>query len=129
MTMAKSKITRLRKESKRPDSHSCDGLSFTADRKKAGLPPGRFPRCFWNVKATGRYEEDCDRGEALAIEFLNFSASIPGSLLSSIVGDMPRPLTGVEIAFLGTIGDVAKAGHRPTIRLTQLWSGAKGKAA
>src|SRR5688500_4826615 len=79
-----------------------DVLSFIANRKEVGLPDGRFPRCFWNVKPTGQYGEDCYTGEKLALEYLSFIASVPGRPpdLPGIVGDMPRELTGIEVGFL-----------------------------
>ncbi len=129
--MAKTKVTRLRTKSKtRRRVSPWERLSFIADRKKAGLPEGRFPRCFWNVKPTGDYVEDCDTGQRLALEYLRFIAAGNVPDLPAIVGDMPRPLTGIEVGFLSLVGSAAQTGFRPTLRLTQLWTGpGKSKAA
>ena len=104
-------------------------LSFIADRKKAGLPAGRFPRCFWNVKPTGRYEEDCDTGGRLALEYLSFIAAGYAPDLQGIVADMPRKLTGIEVGFLTMVGYAAQAGQREAARLSEFWKDGMAKRA
>jgi hypothetical protein len=93
-------------------------LSFVAMRDGKTLPKptgDQCPRCFWNVKATGDFEKDCDLGDRLAREYLAFeqtamaAANGPGHL-QHIVGDMPRPLTRVEVNFLIMVSYAAAAG-------------------
>jgi hypothetical protein len=49
------------------------------------------------VQATGESGKDCDLGGRLALEFLDYEERNERcSTLQFIVGDMPRPLTGVE---------------------------------
>ncbi|HXW22031.1 MAG TPA: hypothetical protein VEK14_03915 [Rhodomicrobium sp.] len=90
-------------------------LSFVADRggeasSKSRRKPQR--RCFWRVDATGDYGRDCKLGTRLALEYLTFEEADRdgGGILQCIVADMPRELTGVEIAFLQMVAFAAAAG-------------------
>lgn len=69
------------------------------------------PACFWNVAATGDYAEECEIGRRLALEYLALEAAEENGMghLPKIVADMPRDLTGVEIAFLATVARAAGA--------------------
>ncbi len=95
--------------------HPIAALSFVASRDGKTLPkapPGQPLRCFWHVKPTGGYAHDCEKGKALAFEYLAFEeADVGGSgHLQLIVADMPRQLTGVEISFLTMVSYAAGAG-------------------
>lgn len=93
-------------------------LSFVLDRPRKG-------RCFWNVKPSGRYDADCRLGERLALEYLAYEEADVGGpgLLPSIVCDMPRELTGVEIAFLQLVALQARAGRGRAQQIVGHWSG------
>lgn len=97
-----------------PDIRS---LSFIQDRKRGGL-------LFWNVRSSGSYASDCELGGRLAVEYLTYEeedADGPG-LLQHIVGDMPRDLTGVEIAFLQLVAFQAKVGRGRARQINDYWS-------
>jgi len=101
-------------------------LSFVASRDGKMLPKpreGQHLRCFWNVNATGDYGRDCRTGQALALEFLAFEEADAGGpgYLPMIVGDMPRPLTGVEIGFLTLTSFAAGAGAARAQEIASYW--------
>jgi hypothetical protein len=87
-------------------------LSFVANRDGKDLPmatAGQMPRCFWNVKHTEDMDEAGRLGARLALEYLTYEAwavqqSVHLPVLAHIVGDMPRPLSQIEITFLQLIG-------------------------
>lgn len=90
-------------------------LSFVA-------PPPKGGRIWWKVKPTGDYTEDCWTGERLALEYLNFVEKYPGgSVLQSIVCDMPRPLSGVEIGFLTMVCHAARTGAYRAREISAYW--------
>lgn len=97
-----------------PDIRS---LSFIQDRKRGGCQ-------FWNVTTTGSYTRDCELGGRLAVEYLTYEEQDPdgGGLLQHIVGDMPRDLTGVEIAFLQLVALQAKVGRGRARQINDYWS-------
>ena len=78
--------------------------------RQKGFKPGRFGVHFWKVKPTGDYAADCAHGNELALEYLAFAEQDNSTHLQWIVGDMPRKLTGVEVAFLSMIGIAARSG-------------------
>jgi hypothetical protein len=101
-------------------------LSFVASRDGKTLPKAtgeQWPRCFWNVAATGSYEQDCKIGQRLALEYLALEeADKDGSgHLQMIVEDMPRSLTGVEIGFLIIVSLAAGAGAAEARRVHKYW--------
>lgn len=105
-------------------------LSFVADLPKSKSRDRR--RCFWNVKPSGDYGKDCKAGEQFAIEYLAYDeASRSPSILSLIVEDMPRPLTGLEIGFLSIVAVAARsgagAGRREAARIARRWAEMEGK--
>lgn len=90
-------------------------LSFVKERKRLG-------RLFWNVTPTGSYSEDCRLGGRLAVEYLAYEEQDDGGgLLQHIVGDMPRELTGVEIAFLQLVALQAKAARGRARQINEYW--------
>jgi hypothetical protein len=101
------------------------GLSFVASRDGKTMPKAKGDqcgRCFWNVTATGDYEQDCNTGVRLALEYLAFEEadSGGGGHLQSIV-DMPRLLTGVEIGFLQMVSFAAGVGAKEARRISAYW--------
>jgi len=101
-------------------------LSFVASRDGKTLPKAtrnQLPRCFWNVRATGNYDQDVKIGERLALEYLAFEEADKGGSghLQMIVADMPRPLTDVETGFLITVSLAAGAGAAEARRVAKLW--------
>jgi hypothetical protein len=98
--------------------HPADVLSFMRRRPKGGGID------YWTVEASGNYGVDCRRGKELAMEFGAFLGREPtygnASLLQCIVADMVRRphvaaagrLSGVEVAFLATVGRLAAEGAR-----------------
>jgi hypothetical protein len=101
-------------------------LSFVAPRDGKTLAKAsgdQWPRCFWNVAGTGDYNQDCKIGEQLALEYLAFEEAEEdgGGNLQMIVGDMPRPLTGVEIGFLIMVSLAAGAGAAEARRVAKHW--------
>ena len=95
------------------------------------LQPGQSRRCFWNVKATGDYDRDFRIGERLDLEYLayeeaNLREGGPGSL-QHIVGDMPRPLTGVEVGFLIMVSYAAGSGAHESRRVSAFWQSARDR--
>ncbi len=107
--------------------HDVLSLSFVSDRKKP--LKGRQPRNFWNVTPTGDYGKDCETGSQLALEWIAYEeANIGGpGILSKIVEDMPRELSGVEIGFLGMAGIAARAGAGEGRRVAAYWDDCKAK--
>ena len=108
------KTTRTRAPAKRREPDDPVGrLSFVASRDGKTLPlatKGQDGRCFWHVKPTGDYSEDCITGEHLALEYLNHeNKHWLGGLLQRIVMDMPRgpDLKGVEVGFLAMVAYAA----------------------
>jgi hypothetical protein len=102
-------------------------LSFIASRDGKVLPKAKkdeMGRCFWHVRATGEYGADCDQGSRLALEYLSYEENKgPNSptLLPHIIGDMPRPLGGVEIGFLTLVGFAAEAGANRARGINAYW--------
>lgn len=102
--------------------------SFTAirDGKTLPKPKGRqFPRCWWNVKASGdRFTEEA-LGHRLALEYLDYehasSAQGGPGHLPMIIADMPRALTGVEIGFLTLVSYAAAHGRDAARRVAEYW--------
>jgi hypothetical protein len=85
--------------------HPMLALPFVADRPRGD----KRGRCFWHVVPTGDYMVDFRTGEKLAQQYLGFrDGMLP--LLNWIVGDMPRPLTGIEVGFLYLISRAAELG-------------------
>jgi hypothetical protein len=109
-------------------------LSFIADRDGLTLPrptDDQLPRCFWNVTPTGDYGRDCKIGRALALEYLAMEEANPGGPgdLPKIVGDMPRPLTGVEVGFLAMVAYAAGAGADRARKIAAYWEEQSAAAA
>jgi hypothetical protein len=85
-------------------------------------------RCWWKVKATGNYEKDCHIGERLALEYLAYEERDQGAgCLQMIVGDMPRKLTGVEIAFLQMVCFAATTGAYRAREISKYWDRCTGR--
>ena len=109
-------------------------LSFIASRDGKTLPKPvgeQLPRCFWNVKSTGNYSVDCTIGQRLALEYLRYEeADVGGSgILNMIVDDMPRPLTGIEHAFLQMVCFQARAGRGRAKQIATYWDQCAERAA
>ena len=100
-------------------------LSFVGDRVNSR--PHQFPRCFWTVKATGNYGEDCQIGHKLALEYLAMEEADVGGPghLQMIVQDMPRELTGIEIGFLTMVSFAAGSGADAARRTAAYWEEAQ----
>jgi hypothetical protein len=82
------------------EKHPIADLPFVADRKKP-FAPGQWPRCFWSVTPTGNYEADCRTGDEYALAYMRYrNATSEIGSLATIVKDMPRDLTGIEVGFL-----------------------------
>ena len=99
-----------------------ESLPFIGIRQKG--EPGKFPRHFWRVSPTGDYEADCQIGREMAMSYLAWLTTSRGSgsgILGHIVGDMPRQLTGIEIAFLQMIDFAAGAGEHEARRIDEYW--------
>lgn len=97
-------------------------LSFVADRYGPSLRGHHPGRCFWNVQGSDDYGKDCNLGTRLALEFLDYEETNEGcSILQWIVGDMPRPLTGIEIGFLTLVSFSAGAGAHEGRRISAYW--------
>ncbi|EJF92658.1 hypothetical protein [Bartonella tamiae] len=80
---------------------------------------------FWNVKNTNKYEIDESLGQVFALEYLAYEAQLEGDhypILPSIIADMPRDLTGIEITFLGLVGFAAIDGRREAKRIADYWA-------
>jgi hypothetical protein len=101
-------------------------LSFVAPRDGKTLPKRKadqWPFCFWHVTNTSD-SEDSNLGQRYAIEYLNFEeaeGSADGGFLQNIVGDMPRPLTMVEIAFLQLVSFAAAKGAWRARQIAKYW--------
>ena len=101
-------------------------LSFVASRDGKTLPKAKgyqSGRCFWNVPKTGGSERDDNLGQRLALEYLAYEEADKGGggHLQDIVGDMPRPLTMVEIAFLQMVSFAARAGAYRARQIAKYW--------
>ena len=115
---------------------SVAGLSFVASRDGKSLPKpigDQCGRCFWNVAATDEYDQDCNTGVRLALEYLAFEEANVGGAghLQMIVKDMPRAFTGVEVGFLQMVSFAAGAGAKEARRISAYWDSCKkteGKA-
>ncbi len=102
-------------------------LSFVASRDGKALPKakkGEISRCFWHVLPTGEYGTDNEQGSRLALEYLLYEehkgANSP-TILPQIIGDMPRPLGGIEIGFLTLVGFAAEAGANRARGISAYW--------
>ena len=111
-------------------------LPFIATRGEAGVPKSRkhqTPRCFWHVKPTGDYGTDCITGEKYALAYLEYAAALPVNIacgcLPSIVRDMPRNLSGIEVGFLSMIDFAAEAGKHEAMRVSAYWDEYRAKRA
>lgn len=93
--------------------------------KPAKRSKGSFakPLHFWSVNATGDYHADCLHGRDLALEYLAYEAANRDGpcQLASIVADMPRPLTGVEVGFLELVGLQARAAPGRAALIADNW--------
>lgn len=106
------KVRKARAVAPSPPGH--DTLSFVSRRKPRS---GGFT--YWDVKPTGSYGVDCERGAALAEEYLAFIGAHPtfgnGTLLTCIVHDMidqgknGAPWSGVHVGFLAGVNHAAMA--------------------
>lgn len=124
LNQTKTKPPSNSRQQKKPISRIAD-LSFVAARDGVTLPKpkrGQLPYCFWNVQPSGKYDEDCRTGYRLAIEYLELEEKEPSSgHLQLIVGDMPRPLSGIEIGFLTIVSYSAGAGADEGRRVVAYW--------
>ena len=84
---------------------SLDSLPFTAIGLKGW-------RRFWDVRPTGDYAADCATGGRFGLEYLAYLEAnrIGEGCLGSIVREMPRDLSGIEIGFLHAVSNAARAG-------------------
>ena len=93
--------------------------------------PGNSPRCFWIVQPTGDPWRDSALGGELALSFLRFEAAQDHNLhpyiLPWIVGDMPREIGQLEVAFLTTVGIAAAAGVAAAERVQAYWASERAK--
>ena len=99
-------------------------LSFVTDER----PGNGSPRCFWNVKPTGDYTADCEKGHELALEAVAFirqdRSGLSTHLLGWIVGDMPRgkEMTDIEVGFLYGFAHMAAHGEASFRRVLAYWA-------
>jgi len=83
-------------------------------------------RNFWHVKPTGDYGADCAIGSKFALEYLKYEETAqPGGLLQIIVADMPRDLTGIEVAFLATVAYAASRARQVIAHHNRYWKAMK----
>ncbi|HRK97420.1 MAG TPA: hypothetical protein PLE43_02965 [Alphaproteobacteria bacterium] len=86
-------------------------LPFIKDVKLSDNPKGRkTERIFWQVAPTGDFSKDGLTGTQYAREFLNYAQKEGHCPLVSIVKDMPREFSGIEIGFLSVIGTISQVG-------------------
>lgn len=92
---------------------------------------GKHCPVFWDVKATGDRNKDRIFGARYAIEYLEFEANqLAGyPILPSIIRDMPRKLTAIEVTFLGLIGYAATSGRYEAKRIAGYWKEMDANAA
>ena len=88
-------------------------LSFVKD--------GPDGRTFWNVTPTGDYTTDCDTGERLALEYLTAIEAGADHFLPTIVKQMPRQQSGIEVGFLTMVAMAAQAGADNARRVSAYW--------
>ncbi len=83
------------------------------------------------VKSTGDYAADCVTGQRLALEYLAYEEADKGGpgYLPSIVADMPRKLTGIEVAFLGMVAYAAASGAWRARQISAYWDGCQNEEA
>ena len=95
-------------------------LPFIRDGKRR---PNGSRRHFWNVEPSGRYAEDCETGERFALAYLDYLTNNPDcpGVLPMIVADMPREITGIEVAFLQHISFAAQAGAWRARQISAFW--------
>lgn len=107
-----------------PKSPLADALSFVVRNH----PTRGEGFNYWAVETTGSYVTDCDKGRALAAEYLAFIASQPtngnAALLQMIVGSMieraakrGRDCQGIEVGFLQAVNEYALASARLVTRM------------
>lgn len=98
-------------------SPQATALSFVTDARNVGSKRGGL--CYWHVKPTGNYTDDCELGAKLAIEYLSFMGQWPTNgnrtLLTCIVRDMidlakaGSPWSGLHVGFLSNVNGYAMA--------------------
>ena len=103
------------------ERHPVLDLPFVADRKRS--EPG-WPRCFWNIDQAD--DTTGLTGEHYALAYLRWLRDHPDDgrpgFLPSIVADMPRDITGIEIGFLVIIDHAAQRGGLAAAeRLVAYW--------
>ncbi|TPM59128.1 hypothetical protein FJ959_09670 [Mesorhizobium sp. B2-2-4] len=139
MTTDRNSTSNVKVQTKRSgakQAHPADDLSFM-HRKPRDIGGINY----WNVEPSGSYSRDCDKGHALALEYLNYIGRYPTNgnttLLGCIVNDMchvrqeqrlpsQNHLTGLEIGFLLEVNRYAMAAMKVVVQtMGQLNGGAK----
>lgn len=121
--MAKSHNTRLRTKSKK-QPHPLEALPFIATWGDPGVRKRRkdhVGRCFWHVKRSGNAWLDSLTGEKYALKYLEYLATAEIGCLPSIVADMPRQRSTMEIAFLSLIDTAARSGRFAAEQESAYW--------
>ena len=113
-----------KRASRPPQHHPADDLSFTRMRPRSEWRgTNLLPRCWWSVAPSGDYRADCATGTKMALEYLAYinGEASTGGCLGLIVQEMPRELSGIEVAFLTMLDIAAKAGQARAVRVSAFW--------
>ena len=66
---------------------------------------------FWNVKPTGRFQDDCIIGRSYALEMVQYHLNeTPANVLGYVIREMPAELTGIEVGFIETLNELMLKG-------------------
>ena len=66
---------------------------------------------FWNVKPTGRFQDDCIIGRSYALEMVQYHLNeTPANVLGHVIREMPAELTGIEVGFIETLNELMLKG-------------------
>lgn len=131
MDTANNTGTKVKRATRAKNHHPADDLSFTRIRPKSEWEGTTlFPRCWWSVSPSGDYSADCNTGQHMAMEYLEYSARADGSsCLALVVADMPAEQSGIEIAFLQLVGFAATAGRERAGAILKYWDNAEKAGA
>ena len=66
---------------------------------------------FWNVKPTGRFQDDCIIGRSYALEMVQYHLNDKyGDVFSHVIKEMPAEFTGIEVGFINTLNELILKG-------------------
>ena len=66
---------------------------------------------FWNVKPTGRFQDDCIIGRSYALEMVQYHLNeAPANVFSHVIREMPAEFTGIEVGFINTLDELILKG-------------------